>query len=510
MNQYCLYLRKSRADIESEAHGEGETLARHENILLSLANRSKLDIGKIYREIVSGETISSRPVMQELLREVEDGLWDGVLVTEIERLARGDTIDQGIVAQAFKNSNTKIITPTKTYDPNNEFDEEYFEFGLFMSRREYKTINRRMQAGKLASAKEGKYVPGIPPYGYRRVKLENQKGYTLEIIPEEADVIRLIFDLYTKDGLGITSIINRLTQLNLKPNRSDVWGSTSIRKILRNPVYIGKITWNYKKTVKKSENNVQTKKRIKTNDCILIDGLHKPIITINQWEAAQSNIEKKHIPVPIEYQQKNPLAGLVICAKCGKKMVRHTPKAIPVLICENPTCDNVSSAIPLVEEAILYSLEELLEEYSVIYENKKRQPTIDVSVQEKSLKKCINDLEKLKVQLNNVYTLLEQGTYTSEEFVERSQYLKSEQSKLLTVKSELETELDNYAKMNDSKALIIPKLQEVLDTYNMLETVESKNNLLKEVLDKVEYNKPIVNRRTTKFNVTLFPKILLK
>ena len=77
---------------------------------------------------------------------------------EVERLARGDTIDQGIVAQTFKFSDTKIITPIKTYNPNNEFDEEYFEFGLFMSRREYKTINRRLQRGRMASVKDGKYV----------------------------------------------------------------------------------------------------------------------------------------------------------------------------------------------------------------------------------------------------------------------------------------------------------------------------------------------------------------
>jgi len=57
---YCIYLRKSRKDIDAEAHGEGETLARHENILLSLAKRQNLSIGAIYREIVSGETISSR------------------------------------------------------------------------------------------------------------------------------------------------------------------------------------------------------------------------------------------------------------------------------------------------------------------------------------------------------------------------------------------------------------------------------------------------------------------
>ena len=142
--RYIIYLRKSRADLEAEQRGEGETLARHERALLELARRQRLNIVDIYREIVSGETIAARPVMQRVLAEVEEGLWDGVLVYEVERLARGDTIDQGIVAQAFKFSNTKIITPVKTYDPDNEFDEEYFEFGLFMSRREYKTINRRV------------------------------------------------------------------------------------------------------------------------------------------------------------------------------------------------------------------------------------------------------------------------------------------------------------------------------------------------------------------------------
>lgn len=78
---------------------------------------------------MSGDTIAARPVMQKLLEEVGNGVWDGVLVMEIERLARGNTMDQGLISQAFQFSGTKIITPIKTYDPANEFDEEYFEFG---------------------------------------------------------------------------------------------------------------------------------------------------------------------------------------------------------------------------------------------------------------------------------------------------------------------------------------------------------------------------------------------
>lgn len=155
---YAIYLRKSREDIESEKYGEGETLARHEKILTTLAEKRGLPIGKIYREVVSGETISERKEMQKLLKDVENEKWTGVLVVEVERLARGDTSDQGRVSKAFKYSHTKIITPAKTYNPDNEFDEEYFEFGLFMSRREYKTINRRLQRGREISVSEGKFA----------------------------------------------------------------------------------------------------------------------------------------------------------------------------------------------------------------------------------------------------------------------------------------------------------------------------------------------------------------
>src|SRR5690606_1642859 len=108
--------------------------------------------------------ISERPEMLDLLADVEEEQWDGVLVVEVERLARGDTMDQGIVAQAFKYSNTLIITPMRTYDPQNPDDEEYFEFGLFMSRREFKTITRRLQGGRKDAVEDGRFPGNVAPY----------------------------------------------------------------------------------------------------------------------------------------------------------------------------------------------------------------------------------------------------------------------------------------------------------------------------------------------------------
>ena len=175
---YAIYLRKSRADMELEKMEKYETLARHKKILLDLARKREFDIVKIYEEIVSGESIRQRPEMQKLLQDVSNELYEGVLVMEVERLARGNTRDQGIVAETFQYSGTKIITPNKVYDPNNDLDQEYFEFGLFMSRREYKTIQRRLNTGRVQSVNEGNYIGSVPPYGYDIVH-PDRKTYTL-------------------------------------------------------------------------------------------------------------------------------------------------------------------------------------------------------------------------------------------------------------------------------------------------------------------------------------------
>ncbi|MEI3578964.1 MAG: recombinase family protein [Acutalibacteraceae bacterium] len=161
--------------------------------------------------------------MQRLLREVSAGQWDGVLVVEIERLARGDTEDQGAVAKAFQYSGTKIVTPLKTYDPGDEFDEEYFEFGLYMSRRELKTINRRLVRGRQASAKQGKYVGSVAPFGYEKAPLTGQKGFTLIPSPDAA-VVQLIFRLFLSSAeMGTGDTATQLNQMGYRTRQGHCW-----------------------------------------------------------------------------------------------------------------------------------------------------------------------------------------------------------------------------------------------------------------------------------------------
>ena len=283
-----MYIRKSREDEEIEKYEEGDSLERQEKRLKEYAKSRNLKINKIYKEIVSGETISERKEMQNLLRDVENELWDGVIVIEVGRLARGDTSDQGKVAKAFKYSHTKIITPQKTYDPDNEFDEEYFEFGLFMSRREYKVINRRLQRGREISISEGKYVGNISPFGYDRVKLENCKGYTLSINEIESPIVKEIFKLYVEDSISLSGIAKKLNSMNLKPRIATEWTTSSIKDIISNPTYIGKIVWNRRKQKKRMKNGNVIVSRPRNKEYLIYKGLHEPIIDNETWEIAQN------------------------------------------------------------------------------------------------------------------------------------------------------------------------------------------------------------------------------
>lgn len=527
---YCLYLRKSRSDMEAESRGEGETLARHEKTLLDLSRHLKLNITVIYKEIVSGETIAARPVMQQLLSEVEQDAWDGVLVMEVERLARGDTIDQGIVAQTFKYSNTQIITPMKTYDPNNEYDEEYFEFGLFMSRREYKTINRRLQRGRMQSVKEGKFLGSNPPYGYIRKKLEDQKGYTLELNPEQADVVKMIFELYTKGEkqengeykrLGVGLVVRKLNALRILPMKGDVWVNSSIQGILRNPVYIGKIRWNSRPQKKKIVDGQMKNERprAKAEDWILVEGLHEALIDNDTFNLAQEYLANNpSTPCPRNVKTKNPLIGLIVCGLCGRKMVRrpyNQKKQPDTLLCPATSCSNISSQLSYVEERLLQALENWLKDYRLNWElkdNENPNKDIQIDIKKKSIKTLDDELKNLEKQIGNIHNLLEQGVYSIDTFLERSRVINDKITAAQKYKQTLLNDLNFEEAKNQSQRIIIPKVEKLLELYKVTDDPSIKNELLKEVVSKAVYTKAVNGRWHNKpddFELVLYPKLLI-
>jgi hypothetical protein len=426
------------------------------------------------------------------------------------------------MAQAFKLSNTKIITPSKTYDPNNEFDEEYFEFGLFMSRREYKTINRRLQAGRMSSINEGKWVSNKAPYGYERVKLLNEKGFTLSPVKEQAKIVNMIYNLYAHgedntNRIGVSLICRKLNQLKIPTvNQTTEWLPCVVYDILRNPAYIGKIRWNSRKTVKQSVNGVIKKTRPRNKDCTVVDGLHPAIIDEDLFNKVQ-DLLSYNPPRPVNTLNKiaNPLAGLVVCGNCNRNMVRrpyNNRVHEDTLICAYPECNTVASNLSMVEAAIIEHMKQLVKDYELnnsvnnydSFEN-------NISIKTNLLDTHKEELQKLNKQKNSLYDFLEQGIYSSEEFAERSELLKNRINDTISLIDSLEKEITAEHARENNRSLFIPKCKNLLDSYFDLDAA-SKNALLKELITKVVYTKNVKNKRgegnIPTFELTIYTNII--
>lgn len=523
-NNYCLYLRKSRADQEAEQRGEGETLARHEHMLLELAKKHKLNITKVYKEIVSGESIDARPQVQALLSDINEGLYAGVLVMEVERLARGDTIDQGIIAKAFKYSNTLIITPIKVYDPTNEFDEEYFEFGLFMSRREYKVINRRIQHGRIASINDGKYISPVPPYGYDRYKLLDSNGYSLRPNEEEAKIVKLIFDLYVNgivhpkgihETFGSYKIARYLEEHGISHRGNSKWSASSVRDILKNPVYTGKICWGKRKEIKKIVDGKTIVTRPDSKDFTMVDGLHEAIISEELFAKAQEGMKNNtNLSVNKSKELQNPLAGLIYCKKCGRLMTRlgeNKKNKYATLKCPERTCDNVSAPIFLVEKVLIDSISDWFEKYKIqTAESRYSHSESEEELIKDSIDAVQKELDELYHQQTKTYELLEKEIYTVEIFTQRNIALTKQISEASARLESLNDDFEKLHKRNMDEVHVIPLVTSVLDSYWTTETAAGRNDLLKAVLESATYCKEKRNTRTTlkntNFELQIVPK----
>ena len=469
---YAMYLRKSRADMEAEARGEGETLAKHEKALTELAKKLSIAVVKQYREIVSGENIAARPQMQALLADVNDGKYDGVLVMEIERLARGDTIDQGVVAQAFKTSGTKIITPIKTYDPNNEFDEEYFEFSLFMSRREYKTIRRRMNAGRIATIKDGNYITPTPPFGYKKIHPE-PKVYTLEIIPEQAEVVKMIYDMRL-NGSGTRAIAEELNRMGISPMKSQYWERVSIKKILENPVYAGKIHWYSKR-----------------DGDIICDGRHEAIIPEETFNRVQQIIKNNPLAhVKSSDTLKNHYHGMLYCKNCGHQMIRRYIKSSGKshVLCRYRSCRGkvVGSTMDGVDEAVLNAMKiKLAKIKEAQHDDKAAENTKAKQVVHDKRSIIEAELTRLKSQQAKIYDFLEQGIYSTEVFLERSAAVSE---KIKSGEAQLKEISENEASPKLSDEELMFRLERTIRDFDAADS-EEKNQMLRSVIRKIEYTK---------------------
>ncbi|MFR7544843.1 MAG: recombinase family protein [Clostridia bacterium] len=516
--EYAIYLRKSRADLELEKYSKTDTLKRHRVILLNLAKSMGIDERKIriYEEVVSGETIKEREEMQKLLENIELKKYKAIFVVEVSRLSRGDKIDQGEITKIIKYNNTLVITPDKTYDLlHKDKDEELFEDEMTNSSKELRVTKKRLNRGRNSSVLEGKYVASIPPYGYNRKKIEDDKGYTLEENSVESIIVKKVFNMYVYEDSSICGIARALNNSTYKPRNADKWTSSTLKDMLRNPIYIGKIRWNHRKTVKVLRKREVCNTRPRNNDFLLVDGLHKGLISQEIWELAQAKLNKNSAPVQHNNVIKNPLSHILICEKCGSYMQRR-PYAksgeTTSIQCNNPACNNISSKLHIVEDKIIQGLKYWFKNYKIDENSIQcKNDMYNITYYQTSIKRLNETLEIEKKALDKICEAYERDIYDEQTFKSRYAEIKEKIIQIEHQIMECEKEMNREQQLISEKETIIPKIENVLDVYYKLESAEEKNYLLKTIIEKVTYLKVKKTLKKTDdptdFEIHIFPKI---
>ena len=478
---WLMYLRKSRQDDPSET--VEEVLSKHEAQLQEYAQRElggRIAEENIYREIVSGESIEEREEVRKVLSRIEDPNVVGVLCIEPQRLSRGDLEDCGQLISSLRFTHTLVATPMIVYNLENKMERKFFQDELLRGRDFLEYTKEILLRGRIAAVKRGCYIARYAPYGYDKVMIG--KDHTLEP-NEEADVVRMIFEWYTKEQMTPFRIAQRLNQMQIKAPRGEEWKKDTVRVILRNQHYIGKVVFNKIKRTTVMENGERVVKRLMQPDeeVIIAEGKHPAIIDMATWNAAQElvarNPRTKHT-----YDLKNPLSTMLVCAKCGKAMYIHPYKhAENRFECRTrPRCYK-SVKQSEMEQAVIAALE-----YSELPELELKVKNGDgnaTKIQQRLLEKLEKQMQEFRDQEEHQFELLETKVYTQEVFERRNAILREK--------------MDNCSKQISLAKTALPKnidyqerVTSLKEAIAMMKDPEAspieKNRLLRAVVDRIE------------------------
>ena len=505
------YARKSRSD--DPLLSIEEVLEKHEKILNEWCERNLGELipeSNTFREIVSGETIEARPDFQKILRLIESPKYKAILTVDVQRLSRGDLEDAGRLMKLLRYTNTFVITPDMAFDLNEEYDRERFKRELERGNdylEYYKKINWR---GRLESVRSGYFIGSIAPYGYDKDFIQDgkKKRPTLKINESEAEAVRLIFDLYVNKDMGLQSIARHLNALGVKTRKGSLWNGATVRDILANVHYIGKIKWNWRKTVNVVADGEISKTRPKAKEYYIFDGKHPAIISDELFERVQAKAGKNP-RVKTDRQLRNALAGLVFC-HCGKAMSYRTYKDAdgkernaPRLLCNNQTyCNTQSVTYDEIISKIKDVLKACIADFEIKIKNDSKNTLINHNNHIKRLENKLDELNKKE---------LNQWEKYSEEAMPKAIFDKLNEKVLQekeTVLKALESAKATAPTVEDYQE----KILRFTDAVNALENpnvpVQLKNKLLKACIEKIVYKREKGTRwKSTEFELDITLKV---
>lgn len=269
-------------------------------------------VGEYVDRGVSGKSIEGRYELQRLLRDAQDRKFDEVFVWKFNRMARKN-IDLLHIVDLLEKNNVAFRSFSENFDTSTSMGKFALQMMGAVGELERNTIVDNVKMGHKQRARTGKHN-GKVPLGYRSVKVDERgRESKIIIIEEEAALVRNIFEQYAA-GHGLKAIANALNHRGHKTRTGKPFSTCSVRDILDNPMFVGKIRYNL------YENWAERRRKGKTSELILVEGHHPAVISDELWEKVQLLRRKKGTMPKKRFEGEYLLTGLMRCPECGAAM----------------------------------------------------------------------------------------------------------------------------------------------------------------------------------------------
>ena len=303
---------------------DGYSLDAQKARMKSFAEFNEYEIAHEYEDAgKSGKSIEGRIQFNQMMEDIKSGK-DGVsyvLVFKLSRFGR-NAADVLSTLQVMQDFGVNLICVEDGIDSSKDAGKLMISVLSAVAEIERENIRVQTMEGRIQKAREGKWNGGFAPYGY---KLEN--GMLL-ISEEEAVAIRTIFDQYVHTNTGATGVAKYLEQhgihkIQRQNGKNPLFDASLIRRILKNPVYCGKISYGRRKT-EKVHGTRNEYRLVEQENYLLVDGLHEGIVSEELWHEAQVKLlaqAKKYERVsPGKDTKVHLLSGILKCPVCGAGM----------------------------------------------------------------------------------------------------------------------------------------------------------------------------------------------
>ena len=442
-----LYVRVSSKE-QVDGYSIGEQIERLEKYADAMA----WDIVKTFVDPGYSGGNTDRPGLKDMIKEIEKGGIDKVVVYKLDRLSRSQLDTLYLIEKVFLANNTDFVSMSENFDTSTPFGRAMIGILAVFAQLEREQIKERTMIGKEARAKEGKWGGGsTEPIGYDY----NIAKDLLEVNEYEAMQVRELFDLFLK-GLPLRTIETMFLEKGYS-HKHGVWDSKSMRRVLKNKIYLGYIR--YRDNYYKAE--------------------HTPIISEETYENAQELLRQREEQYKEFYRKPGArttyLGGMLYCKHCGGKYTKtlggstkygklyyyvcySRSKKVKKMV-KDPNCKNKNWRMEVLDEIVLNEIKKLALDPEYIHALKEATP---VETEEPDKIKIIQDeITSIDEQISRFMDLYGIGKFTIEQVSQKIDPLNDKRSAL---EKELKKLNSERGAISDERAIeIINSFEEILE-----------------------------------------------